>query len=210
MVRSSGALAVLGVVCLGACDARPLRYGGGTSPSVLDGGTPDGDGGGDGGTSDAADGGMIVPARRQVTVGDNFSCALRQDRTAACWGFNGDGQATPAPAKLIAISAGSRFACGLERDGTIVCWGANAQKQSTPPAGPGFTQISAGDTHACAIASNGSIACWGSPQFTNMGVTKGPFVQVASGTDFTCAIGRDTPWTCWGRFSTTIGFPAPP
>jgi len=99
VVRWSAVLAVFGATCLGACDTRPLRYGGGTSPSELDGGASD-TRGGDGGTGEAADAGVIVPARRLLTVGDYFSCGLRNEGTAGCWGFNGDGQATPPRDKL--------------------------------------------------------------------------------------------------------------
>ncbi len=84
------ALAILvgwGVVWLGACDARPLRHAGLSGGGDAAIGDP-----ADAALGDLSDGaGVIEPARQRIATGDFFSCALRADGTAACWGFNGSG-----------------------------------------------------------------------------------------------------------------------
>ncbi len=200
---------MFGAACLSACDARPLRYPGTDSRDgaavQLDGAAGDTVDGG--GTGNAADAGTIGLPPLLLSVGDNFSCALRGDSTAACWGWSGNGQATPPPDKLTSISAGGRFACGLRPDGSIACWGANDKNQSMPPAGPGFIQVSAGKTHACALTATGQMLCWGSP--FSMTMVNGPFTELASGTDFTCAVATNHLLSCFGLLGIAFRIPEP-
>ena len=81
-----------------------------------------------------------------------FTCGLRTDSTAWCWGANGEGQlgrdtvpntcfagyAYPCAFEPVAVQAGTRFvalttggahACGLTASGTALCWGANGRGQ---------------------------------------------------------------------------------
>jgi alpha-tubulin suppressor-like RCC1 family protein len=75
--------------------------------------------------------------------GDNFACALKNDRTVECWGSNRQGQlgdgttsARTTPVLVIVnsggilqnvaqISAGFSHVCALKTDGTVWCWGGN-------------------------------------------------------------------------------------
>ena len=76
-----------------------------------------------------------------ITAGLWHSCALHQDGTISCWGYNEDGQlgngqhgddansSIPVEAAGItdatAITAGVWHSCALHQDGTISCWGHN-------------------------------------------------------------------------------------
>ena len=95
-----------------------------------------------------------------VSAGGYHTCGVRTDGTLACWGLNGDGQATPPAGTFSQVSAGLSHTCGVRTDGTLACWGDNTWGQATPPAGT-FSQVSAGDYHTCGVKTDGTLACWG-------------------------------------------------
>ena len=95
-----------------------------------------------------------------VSAGNGFSCGIRSDGTAACWGRNSDGQAEAPEGEFSMVSAGGEHACGLLADGTVVCWGANGDGRTDAPDGK-FSAVSAGGQHSCGVRSNWSLACWG-------------------------------------------------
>ncbi|HEV3309047.1 MAG TPA: hypothetical protein VG815_00780 [Chloroflexota bacterium] len=123
----------------------------------------------------------------QVTAGDGYTCGIRTDGSALCWGdnFAGEINGTPnttSPYETTAsppgfvpfteISAGGSSTCGLRTDGTIVCWGydGNGQLDGTatttntigsPPGGGTFTEVSAGYSHSCGVKTDGQALCWG-------------------------------------------------
>lgn len=87
---------------------------------------------------------LLQPVRAEVSNvvslvgGGNHTCALRADRTVACWGGNTSGQTgldTDAPSVLtpqvlpltdvVQLAAGAGHTCALRGDGTVYCWGAN-------------------------------------------------------------------------------------
>ena len=89
-----------------------------------------------------------------VAVGSGFSCILREDGTATCWGKNdlgqlgsgkslASGQAVPVVVDvdgglepltdIIQLSAGSDFACAGRGDGDVWCWGSNSSEQLGEP-----------------------------------------------------------------------------
>src|SRR5439155_1575753 len=89
-----------------------------------------------------------------VSAGLYHTCAIKSNGTAACWGLNTDGQASPTATlgALIALSAGGSHTCAIKSDGTAVCWGLNNYGQASPPAGLGtVTRISAGHVQTCAV-----------------------------------------------------------
>ncbi len=103
-----------------------------------------------------------------VSAGTNFTCAVRTGGTVACWGLDGNGQATPPPGTFRQVSAGGLHACGVRTDGTVACWGDNTGSpfeggagKASPPAGT-FRMVSAGRSHSCGVRTDGSVACWGS------------------------------------------------
>jgi hypothetical protein len=72
-------------------------------------------------------------------VDEGFSCGIRTDSTAACWGSGllGDGSAegseTPVAVhggrRFASIAVGEGFGCGREADGELWCWGRNSEGQ---------------------------------------------------------------------------------
>jgi alpha-tubulin suppressor-like RCC1 family protein len=131
----------------------------------------------------------------QVAAGDAFTCALLNDGTVKCWGYNNVGQ--------------------LGRDNTANVGGAAGDMAAltaiTLGVGRTATAITAGREHACALLDNGLVKCWGRNAFgalgqgstTNAGdgagtlmsalpvIDLGPAVTVRAieaGNQFTCAL----------------------
>jgi hypothetical protein len=50
-----------------------------------------------------------------------FACALRQDRTVACWGYHG--ATLTSLTDIVQISAGASHACAVRADHRVFCWG---------------------------------------------------------------------------------------
>ena len=125
-----------------------------------------------------------------VSAGEGFSCALRRDGAAFCWGSNDHGElgtgtrgASLAPVRVstalrfASVSTGSTFACALTTDGAPHCWGNAGPDDAGPGAVPGqrierriptaiagghtFASLSAGGAHACGVSTDGVAYCWG-------------------------------------------------
>jgi alpha-tubulin suppressor-like RCC1 family protein len=121
-----------------------------------------------------------------VTVGRNFSCAIKTDATLWCWGAgasgrlgNGSTANRSLPVKVgtstwSKVDAGWDNACAINStDATLWCWGAGASgqlgdngtaNQSSPvtvSGGGTWSEVSLGDSHGCAIKTDGSLWCWG-------------------------------------------------
>ena len=130
-----------------------------------------------------------------ISLGESHTCALLDDTTLKCWGFNNHGQLgdgtfstsnTSTNVDLgddtaVAINAGRHHTCALLTDETISCWGWNDRGQlgdGTLTSNPsptsitidtGVTSISTGDRHTCAVLDNGSAMCWGNNMFGHLG-----------------------------------------
>ena len=141
-----------------------------------------------------------------VTAGANHTCALLDDGTLKCWGFNEDGQ--------------------LGRGDTTNRGDAAGEMGANLPAvdlGPGrtATAISGGDNHTCTVLDNGTVKCWGdnadgqlgqgdttdrgdnpTEMGTNlMSVDLGSgrtATAVSAGDNHTCALLDDDTVKCWG------------
>lgn len=124
---------------------------------------------------------------RQLSVGNEFMCAVTASHRAFCWGAWQDGQLggfvrpagylveTPVEVlggqAFVAVSASARHACGLTADSAAYCWGTGTLGDSTdwrsdsPPVrvagGLKFVVIAAGGTHTCALTPTDEIVCWG-------------------------------------------------
>jgi len=123
-----------------------------------------------------------------VSAGAGFSCALRRDGAAFCWGDNDHGELgngtrgsslAPVPVsteqKFASVSAGWSYACALTTAGVPYCWG-NTQPDDAGPV-PGeltergvpvaisgnltLSSLSAGFAHACGVTTAGVAYCWG-------------------------------------------------
>ena len=197
-----------------------------------------------------------------VTGGGNYTCAVLSDGTAACWGYNGNGQlgngttnnsTTPVAVTSGAltnktvtnITAGEDHTCALLSDGTAACWGSNDSgalgsgtdritsiEISTPVAvtmsgalaGKTVTNITAGGRHTCAVLSDGTAACWGNNWYGQLGngttaidpttpvaVTSGALTNktvtnITAGSSHTCAVTSDGTAACWGyNYSGQLG-----
>ena len=123
-----------------------------------------------------------------VSAGAGFTCGLRRDGAAFCWGNNDHGElgtgtrgnstspvAVSTPLKFASVSAGWSYACALTVAGAPYCWG-NAQDNDVGPAAANpierrvptlvtpdltFSSLSAGFSHACGVTSAGVVYCWG-------------------------------------------------
>ena len=121
-----------------------------------------------------------------IGVGGNHACAIKDDNTVACWGYNSNGQLgigntddkhTPVNVEnisnVIDIKGGESHTCALKDDGTVSCWGWNAYGQLgdnttiikyTPINVTGLSGvigIAVGRVHSCALRDNGTVSCWG-------------------------------------------------
>ena len=104
-----------------------------------------------------------------VSAGFLFSCGVRDDNKAECWGLAASlsDALTPPAGEYTSVSVGGFHACGIRIDQTVVCWGSDQGfdgdfiGQATPPDGP-FEVINAGGYHTCGFRPDGEIRCWGS------------------------------------------------
>jgi hypothetical protein len=139
-------------------------------------------------TLTAAPSGAFGATAAQVSVGDNFVCAVDTMGGLSCWGNNtsgelGDGttmdRTTPVAvvglgSGVQAVSAGNQHACALTTGGGVKCWGDNADGQlgdgttgdSHVPVdvvglGSGVAAVSAASNHSCALTTGGGVKCWG-------------------------------------------------
>ncbi|MEC7179127.1 MAG: hypothetical protein VXW28_07515, partial [Candidatus Thermoplasmatota archaeon] len=129
-------------------------------------------------------------ASSNLAMGRYHSCAIFDDGSIQCWGFNnqgqlGDGTTTdsttpvavslPAGSTATALALGSFHSCAILDDGSAMCWGYNGDGElgdgtttnsNTPvavnlPAGRTATALALGWQHSCAILDDGSTYCWG-------------------------------------------------
>jgi alpha-tubulin suppressor-like RCC1 family protein len=127
---------------------------------------------------------------RAIAGGFASACALLDDASVRCWGYDFNGQLgdglpkanTDAPSTPVAlgqgtraIAAGTYHVCALLADGSVRCWGDDTTGQlgdglplagTASPAAPvslgqAATAITAGGGHTCALLADGSVRCWG-------------------------------------------------
>jgi alpha-tubulin suppressor-like RCC1 family protein len=145
----------------------------------------------------AALGSLTVPAQAtdvgagfghviQMSGGERFGLALRDDGTVWAWGDNEHGQLggnfphdsyrpvrVTGLADIVAISAGWKFSLALRSDGTVWAWGSNVLGQlgdgttvrrPTPVRTVGLhdvVAVSAGYWHSLALLADGTVWSWG-------------------------------------------------
>ncbi len=148
------------------------------------------------------------PAGRTATrivAGTDLSCAVLDDGSAWCWGYNnygqlgnGSTQSADRPQQVLAsgvtdISAADSHVCAVQ-NGAVKCWGWNQRGQlgngtagnvsATPVAATGLesgvTAVAVGSAHSCALKA-GTTYCWGTNQHAELGneaVGGGAYVPV--------------------------------
>jgi alpha-tubulin suppressor-like RCC1 family protein len=149
---------------------------------------------------------LAIPLH-DLSSGGHFSCLLRNEGRAVCWGRWGT-TATNFPATemnppssqpaFAVVSAGASYACALTVSGEAFCWGLNDSGQlgdgslisrDVPvpvQTAQRFAAIAAGSKTTCAITPSGRRFCWGANmegEFGNgtQGADKGSIVPVAVG-----------------------------
>ena len=159
-------------------------------------------GNGSSGTNTSAPGDPIDFGANMTAVafdmGYYHSCAILNDGSVKCWGFNSRGQlgdgtttdrSTPTAVDLganmtaVAISAGERNTCAILNDGSVKCWGENGGGQlgdgtttdrTSPvavdlPVGMTAVMISTAYINTCAVLNDGSLYCWGDNTYGQIG-----------------------------------------
>jgi alpha-tubulin suppressor-like RCC1 family protein len=121
-----------------------------------------------------------------ISAGDDYSCGIKPDGTAWCWGDNyysqlGDGTTNDNTSPVAvsggytwkAVTGGSRHSCGIQTDDTGWCWGYNTNgrlgdgtttDRSTPVAvsgGDTWKAISTGGRQSCGLKTDNTAWCWG-------------------------------------------------
>jgi alpha-tubulin suppressor-like RCC1 family protein len=183
-----------------------------------------------------------------ITAGAHHTCAILDDGSVSCWGYNeygqlGDGTTTNrntttqtsslgTDRTAVAITAGAHHTCAILDDGSVSCWGYNGYGQGqlgdgtttnrntptqTSSLGTDRTAvaIAAGRYHTCAILDDGSVSCWGrngdgqlgdgtntdrlTPTQTSSLGSGRTAVAITGGAYHTCAILDDGSVSCWGN-----------
>ena len=147
----------------------------------------------------------------QVAAGGHHTCALHQDNTVSCWGYNrygqlGNGEANfevndyyafqveVEPVRVIGItdaieiSAGSFHTCALHPDETISCWGNDEDGQL----GDGISDYQINDDDPLWL--NRAIM---STPVKVKGITNAK--AIASGARHSCALHNNATVSCWGK-----------
>ena len=132
--------------------------------------------------------GITLDKVTAIDVEHATACALLEDRTVTCAGYNGKGQLgdgarigereTFGPVKglrdVVQISLGIEHACARLADGTVKCWGESMGAgngdgiQDVPKAVAGLkdaVDIDAGGSASCARLRGGAVKCWGRYDF---------------------------------------------
>jgi len=131
---------------------------------------------------------------RRVAAGGRYTCAVKTDGTAACWGHNSHGQlgrgntvgsTVPVSVKSLTgirdLVAGGNFTCAALENQSAQCWGYNGHGQlgdgsttqrKTPVEVGNLAKVrfvAVGDSHSCAYQSDDTIWCWGRNNYGQLG-----------------------------------------
>ena len=157
---------------------------------------------GDGTTTDRSSPvGVSIPSGRTgiaIGLGGEHSCAVLDNGSVYCWGYNSFGQigdgttstrATPTfthltyPRIAVGVAGGGDHSCAMLDNGSVECWGSNSNGQigdgtttdrHIPTHIPGVNGVrvvtlSLGMAHSCAIVGNPITYCWGSNSYGELG-----------------------------------------
>ena len=149
--------------------------------------------------------GITTPSEEftSVSVTDRHACALRKDRTVACWGLAGDSEPVvqPPDGDFISVTPGLSHACGIRVDQTVQCWGRNRDGADLAPPPQGVVAaISSGYEFSCGLRPDKGLACWSARRgYGWWQPPPGQYIFVEAGWNDACAIRTDGTATCWGH-----------
>ena len=151
----------------------------------------------------------------QVSAGEGFTCALREDGTVVCRGMNDWGQSRPPEdVRFKSISSGGHHTCGLQMDGKAVCWG-DLTPQSTwrriVPTHVRFSTVSVGGGvlgFSCGLTADGAARCW--RVIDSDQLVDGHLVSLSVGGQQICGLRKDGFIDCWRTPYTSDPFSKPP
>lgn len=165
---------------------------------------------------------------KKIAAQYGFTCALIEDGTVKCWGYNkvgslGNGTAdnSATPTTVIGIddatdiAAGPGRACATLTDGTVKCWGLKGDMvlSSDPDPGnvtpitiPGIADASSvaiGWFDGCVTLKDGKVGCWdlAKDEQDTFALKEGltGATSIAFGYQHACASISDGTVRCWGR-----------
>lgn len=124
----------------------------------------------------------------QISTGGYNTCAVLDDATVECWGYNfsgalGDNVSLETDVKtpvkplnlnnVVKISSGSTHQCALKANGNVWCWGTNifgelgdgtnysTKKPNIVPGISDAIDIDVNYSTSCAVLSDFTVKCWG-------------------------------------------------
>ena len=134
---------------------------------------------------------------KQISAGENHTCAIASDNRAYCWGSNKNGQLGNGS------TADSRVPVAVNTSGVLV--------------GKTIKEVTTGGFHTCALDTSSKMYCWGLnssgrlgggltsilsnvPVAVNMsGALAGKTIkQILAGGDHGCVVASDDKMYCWG------------
>ena len=161
----------------------------------------------------------------EVSAGESHTCAIREDGSLTCWGYDFFGQATPPKINrsyydFAQVSAGGYHTCAVLDCtpppgqvcpvGNVICWGNDTDGQALPVFSD-YSHVSAGRYHTCGLETDNDVVCWGadeSGQSTPPALpVNNQFIAVSAGGYHSCGLVGCAPGyvcfiftnvRCWG------------
>jgi alpha-tubulin suppressor-like RCC1 family protein len=158
----------------------------------------------------------------KISVGANHGCALRRDRTVACWPVVGPARPVAGLRDVVQLASGFSNTCARTADGAVTCLGHNAYRElgidgdterTRPARVPGLTatKLSTALHHSCALDSRGTLRCWGLRDWMYIGsapesvvmrpsviASDEPFVDLVRHGNNVCGVTGRGALTCFG------------
>jgi alpha-tubulin suppressor-like RCC1 family protein len=139
-----------------------------------------------------------------ISLAKTFSCGVRSDGSAVCWGAP-TGATTVPLAPYPQVSSGDGHSCEIYSSGAASCWTSNAQPGQ--PVSLAFQQVDAGLDFACGVKTGNSLECWGLNSSGQATPPTGSFTQVTAGSTRACGIRATGAIACWGSVFAGVAVP---